>query len=66
MTATALNLETAISPEQRATGQETPSTPAPPSWMSLLDETEPHPDFKPDRTPLGDGARFLSALEGGA
>ncbi|MBQ9578699.1 MAG: hypothetical protein IJR28_04105 [Ottowia sp.] len=62
MTATALNLETAISPEQRASGQETLSKPARPSWTSLLDETEPHPDFMPDRTPIGDAARFLKGL----
>ena len=94
MTATALNLEAAISPEQRAMlqhaaekqgrsltdfvvttvlevaqrviSQKAPAKPQRPSWTSLLDEIEPHPDFMPDRTPLGDGARLLNALEGGA
>lgn len=91
MTATAINLEAAINPEQhamllqaaraqgrsltdfvvtsvieaaqRVISQKAPPKPQRRSWLSLLDEIEPHPDFLPDRTPLGDGARFLTDME---
>lgn len=32
------------------------------SWLEVMERMEPCPEFEPDRTPIGDGSRFLSHM----